>query len=306
MSTQTFTQQYITPQRCLEAFPAAAASQVDAQTLQDCLNGACAFIDRYCNRAVGGFAIQTYDELMHGTGERIMFLNEVPIVNITKLATNPLPAIYIRNDDSDIATQAFFQVIGVWNGNYSVSTGINLTLIKNGITSTNTFLWTDPGLVIVDDLVTAINGIGSGWQAGPMSGLNTWPLVDFRATQGNLGCRVVTAYVFVHWMSLPVFRINEKTGEVQSEQGFCRGSFNWRAVYTAGYDPIPDDLQQAIAELTYATYTARTVNPNLNSFTLDKLSYTAVAEKSFDGLSVLSKTTIYGYRRHPVYKFSTW
>jgi len=290
---------YISLDQALQAFPSSYSGSDNAIITQLIL-AASDFIDNFCNRSSGGFSVQTYDELYHGTGDKLMYLNNCPIQNITKIATTELPALYVRNNNSDMGCQATVKV----NGANNVSTGITLTYIASAVTTQNTYTWTS--YPTINQLVAAINGAGNNWQAGVMGGFGTWSSSDLRATQGAYGARITTSYLWIHWFNLPTYRVDETTGEIYSTMGFARGVFNWRAVYSAGYTTFPNDLQQALAELVYATYSARSVNPNTQNASLGQYSYTQPLVKGFDGLSAQSKKVLGQYKRHPVPKFSTW
>lgn len=311
------TVQYISLARAKEAMQTSYNGNDDT-ALTDCLLAACDFSDRYTNHQSGGFAIQTYDELYHGTGDQILFLRQYPVQSISKIATTSQPSMYVRNNDSDIGVRATVQVNATMSGTQYTSTGITLTRVKNATTTTNTLTWAS--YPTITTLVAAINALGNNWEAGVMGGLGGWSTTDIRGTQGAFGCRIVNAYLWVHWMDLPDYRMNEITGEVFCASGFHRGEFAWRVIYSAGWGTIvnggypngsitglPYDLQQAIAELAAATYYAKNINANTQSESLGgALTYSQVAEKSFNGLSLLSKKTFQAYKRRSVPHFSTY
>lgn len=297
---------YITLARCKEAMQSSYNGAQDTQ-LTDCLSACCDFLDKYTNRSSGGFAVQTYDELYNGSGDHILFVNNAPIVSISKVATTQLPAVLIHNTDSDMGTRATVQVnTDAASTNYSyTSTGITLTYVKNAVTTTNTFTWV--AYPTVNDLVTAINGAGNNWTATVQGGFGTWATSDIRGTMGAFGARITSTYLWIHWQELPWYRVQELTGEIYSPMGFARGWGNWRIVYQAGYATFPNDLAQALAELTAATFYARNVNANTQNESLaGGYSYSQVAEKTFDGLSLVAKKTFMAYKRRPVPHWSIW
>ncbi len=294
---------YITVARVKEAMRSSYNGSDDA-VLADIINSCSAWLDKWSNRASGGFSVQFYDELYNGTGDNLLFLNNVPIVSITKIATTQLPAIYIRNNDADMGSRATAQINGTWNGNGYTSSGVTLTYVSGGTTTTNTLTWTS--YTTVQALADAINGLGGYWQAGVQGGFGNWSSSDLRATQGSFGCRITTAYLWIHWYELPWYRVNELTGEVWSPMGFARGVYGWRVIYSAGYASFPDDLAQALAELVAATYYAREANANMQTENLDGYSYSQMVDKAFKGLSTVAQKTFYAYKRRPVPHFSTW
>ncbi len=267
----------------------------DDATLTSLIQSCSTFLDVYCNRSPGGFLTQTYDELIQGSGDSFLFLNNVPIQSIQRISTLRMPAISIHNTNSDQGSQATVAV---------TATGLLLTYTVSAVTTSTTLLFvTYP---TINDLVVAINALGNHWTATNMSGLATWPSADLRATQGAYGCRIVTAYLNVWWYYLPEYRVNELNGEVYSVQGFSRGPEAYRAIYTAGYTTFPADLEAALVELTVATYYRLQINPNMQSESIGSYSYSLRQKLGISDLSIVAGKTIGHYKRWPVGHFSCW
>ena len=301
---------YVSVNRVKEAMRSSYPG-TDDTVLSDMIVSASAWLDTYCNRANGGFSLQSYDELYNGTGSSIIFLNQTPIQSVQRIATFKQPAILIQNRDSDQGTRALVQVIGTpsnqenLNTQYT-STGLTLTVIKAGVTTVNTLLWAD--FPTISSLVAAIIAVGHNWNATVQGGFGNWSSSDIRATQGAFGARITTAYLQIHWMDLPTFEvINQNSGEIYSPMGFNRGlPGNWRIQYTAGYKTFPDALTQSLAEIVINAYYCREINSNLQSESLGPVSYSQYAKKGFDGLSIMAKQTINRYRIRRVSKFGVY
>ncbi len=290
------------------ALPASYDGSDDA-ALSAVLTGCCAFLDRYCGVANGGFTTQTYDELYDGTGDSSLFLLQRPVQSITKVATIQQPALAITNKKTPMGVRATSQIVGTPTNSVNLSsqyasTGLVLTVVEDAVTSTHTLTWASYPTVQL--LCDAINLVGDSWQATVMGGFAKWSTTDIRATQGAFGSRVTTSYLWIHSFDLPYWRLDENAAEIQSTMGFCRGMKNWRVIYTAGYSAFPDDLSQALAELTAATYLARSVNANTQSQSLGGYSYTQAAKEGFEGLSVMAQKTINSYRRYQICHFNAW
>lgn len=301
---------YTNVQRVKEAMRSSYNSLEDT-VLADLIVSASAYLDTYCGRSNGGFSVQSYDELYSGTGSSILFLNNTPVQSIQRIATFQQPALLVQNRDSDQGTRALVQVIGTpanqqnLNTQYP-STGLTLTVIKAGVTTTNTILWTDAPTV--SSLVRAIIAAGNNWNATVQGGFGNWSTTDIRATQGAFGARITTAYLQIHWMDLPMYDvINQNSGEIYSPMGFQRGGpGNWRIQYTAGYKTFPDDLVQALCEIIVNTYYSRELNSSLQSESLGPVSYSQYISKGFDGMSILAKQTINRYKIRRVCKFGVY
>lgn len=301
---------YIPVGRVLEALPPNVASVAGNQALLDCLKGCSVFLDRFCNRSIGGFLTQNYDILLNGTGESLLFLPDTPVQSISRVATIDQPCLALHNTESSMGARCTVQVNSTptnTQGNYesqNVSTGITLTYIKDALTTANVLTWAS--YPTVNDLAAGVTALGSKWIATVMGGFGSWSTTDIRGTQGAYGSRITTSYLWIHSFDLPWYRQNELTGEIYSEMGFARGSRNWRVQYTAGYEVFPDDLAQALAELTAATYQKRFLNPNYKSQNLGQYSYVMQDKISLEQLSLMSQKTIRSYKRHLVPQFSLW
>jgi len=255
------------------------------------------FLDTYCNRSRGGFLVQSYDRVLHGTGTHQIYMQDAPLQFIKRISTNRVPAIYVRNDDPDISTIATMSL---------TATNMTLTTV-NGLTGTTTNALSFATYPSIQQLANAINALGNHWISGAMSGLQNRPSTELWAPQGSYGCRVTTAYGWTFYQHLPTFWFdpNETQGQIYSEMGFSRGVFNWRFQYDAGYPTFPLDLEQALVELVVATYYAREANANMDQESLGPYSYTRVKE-AFSGLTDLSRKTLNQYKLVEVPKFSTW
>jgi hypothetical protein len=275
-------------------------NDADDLALNALINSCSAFLDNYCNRANGGFLTATYDELYDGTGDRLLFLNQIPVQSIAKIATLQLPCLSIINNDSDVSARATVAVVGTpanpinLSSQYT-STGVTLYYLKNNNVITDVTLnWTDYGTVT--ELAAAINALGNNWSCTVQGGYGGWSTSDIRATQGTFGCRTTTAYLWIWWWELPFYLNDNNTGEIYSTMGFDRGAKNWRVIYTAGYSVFPEDLVQAVCELVANVYYARSTNSNLASQNVGPTSYTQITPKDFEGLSIEARNTINRYR----------
>lgn len=304
------TTNYVTVAQVKNAMRSSYNGADDSLITSQIIPAVSAWVDRYCNRANGGLLSQQYDELYQGSGTHELFLNNTPIQSIQRIATTQLPALSIHNTDSDMGCRALVALTStpandINPNSQNTSTGLTLTYIKNAVTTTNSFTWT--AYPTIQNLVDAINAAGNNWTATVMGGFGGWSSSDLRATQGAFGARITTCYMWIHWLDLPWYRVeNENNGLIYSPMGFHRGPVGWRVQYTAGYTTLPDDMVQALAEMCANAYYARELNSNLQSEGLGPTNYSQYAQKGFDGLSIMSKQTFNQYRIRTVKPFSTW
>jgi hypothetical protein len=272
----------ITLDRALQQIPSAA--DCDKPVVSSLIGAASSVIEAYCRRT---FAQATYDEFhTFSSPARYLFVNNPPVARVDWVRTTPLPAVQIQNiDGNNLTQQATVDV---------TTTGITLTRIYNNTTTTTTLSFAS--YPTFDVLGTAINAVGGNWSASVPAQFALWQTADLTSNTGSYSARNATVTLNVYWFYLSNFRVNESLGEIYNPGGFVPGYQLYRVKYTGGYATIPEDIQQACAELVQATFASIQANPLMSSQTIDKYSYTRAATTSFDNLSVASKLTLNNYR----------
>jgi len=220
-------------------------------------------IQRYCKRL---FVQCTFDELYSGRGERSLYLRNYPINAITSVRYRPVTVTKITNNLAN-TPQARVSV---------TSTGITLWRNTNGTPYTDANL-TFAGNVNIGALEAAVNAVGNGWSA-VSQGYDNWPSGDLYcpngptvgtdylytpAGQGNLQC-VSGSYaeLKMHTYEMQGYQINERQGGLLRAIPYTdpellhpedliwpRGVNNYRVQYQAGFTTIPEDVQEACAQL---------------------------------------------------------
>lgn len=248
-------------------------------------------VERYCRRV---FWADTYDELIHGSGDESIFVDNPPIRTVKKVRTQPLAACFITNTDS-LAQTATVDV---------TATGVTLTKTRGGVTVETDFPFeTYPTFT---DLVAGIDGLGSGWSAVLNPRFAEWACSDLRPELGSFSAKCLTCSLTVHWYDLSGFRVNPEAGEILTSGGFPPGFQSVRVQYEGGYTDIPDDLQHAVCELVQLIAATKGANPLMQSETLDRYSYTRAAESAMGQISWVSKQTLQSYRQHKVARHGAW
>ncbi len=232
--------------------------------------------------------MSSFDELLNGSGGPYIYLTNPPVVRIDSVRTGQLPALYVQYPDPTNQTER--ATIDV------TPTAVVLTKIYNNVTTTNTLLFaTYPTFTT---MAAAINAV-SGWQATLPTQFALWRTSDMVDLLGSYNARNVSVPLLVYWQGLSMFRVNPISGELYTPGGFNRGYENYRVQYQGGYETIPEEIQQACAELVQLTYAALQANPLMNSETLDKYSYTRTVENSYSQLSLTGKKAI---EQHKLYR----
>lgn len=280
----------ITVEQATERVPNFPSS--DLALMTEIVDACSALIERYCNRT---FAVTSYDELLDGTGHNNLILNNYPVVTIDRVMFQPTQVISIGNTSSAVSRASF----------RLDSTNLYLTSVASGVTTNRTI--TRASCLTFGDLAAAINAYSAdGWTSTALGMYSSWSTADLYAPQGGYEVRWIGwGYLTHHAFGVPAAMQNTTIGEIVSNFGFQRGYQNYRAIYSAGYTTIPDEIQQACAELCDAVYLNVSVNPNLQSENLGGYSYANIAEKSFANLSIASRYAVDQYRVRRVVKYKT-
>jgi hypothetical protein len=262
----------ITNSRARVALPSALGNGTSDDTAINTLITACSrAIMRYCKRA---FVSDTYDELYNGRGERQLLLRNFPIQSVQSVRYRPVTVMQITRTDT-ATVQARVEVYG---GDASHNAGLRLTRVTSGVKTTTITGLTFAANVTLTALAAAVNGIDdSKWSAQVIGDYTTWPSADLycpngsttdptaydRAGQGAMQCVANSfAELKMHTYELQGYQINARQGGLLRAIPYTDpellhpedliwpiGINNFRIQYTAGFSTIPEDLQEACAQL---------------------------------------------------------
>jgi hypothetical protein len=256
----------ITNSRARVALPSAGGAGTSDDTAINTLITACSrAVERYCKRR---FTANDYDELYSGRAERNLYLRNYPLRSVKSVRYRPVTALKITCLASQNTTpQARVEVL---------STGLRLTRVTNGVTTTTTTGLTFAGNVTVTALATAVNAADGGNWSAQGQGYDNWPSADFfcpngmatdydytPAGQGALQCVGGSfAELKMHTYELSGYQINTRQGALLRAIPYTDpellhpedliwpvGINNFRIQYNAGYDTVPEDVQEAAALL---------------------------------------------------------
>jgi hypothetical protein len=260
----------ITNARARVALPSAAASGTDDSSINTLITACSRAIMRYCRRA---FVTDTYDELYNGRGERQLFLRNYPIQSVGSVRYRPVTVMKItRNDGQSATPQARVEVLGGTNA------GLRLTRVSSGVKTVTTTGLTFAANATISALGAAVNAADDGKWSWASTGYDTWPSADLycpngsttdpsageRAGQGALQCVAGSfAELKMHTYELQGYQINSRQGGIlraipytdpellhPEDLIFPIGVNNFRIQYTGGYLTVPEDVQEACAQLT--------------------------------------------------------
>jgi hypothetical protein len=295
----------------------------DEATMNDIINASSDVIERYCNR---NFSVQTYDELIDGSGDFGILVSNPPIVSIVRVAYAPIMMMGIANKDQ-AATSARWSIDGDTYTNIGLplqSSPNNLTLllekagqtttivfgpltsasptvtINNGTPTGITQMWT------LADLAAAINTYAGsyGFSALALGIYGSWPISTIRPPIGPFESRWFGySYLHLHLWNLYRFQVNPAVGEIVAPGIYDSGYQNYRCIYQGGYATVPQPIQQACAALAVSVYQSRGQNPNLQSESLGGYSYSLIAEKSFHSMDMATRYGLALYKNHRIAKY---
>jgi hypothetical protein len=249
--------------RAYQNLPSLGGSGEDT-ALASLITAASKAIQRYCSR---DFVVCTYDELYNGNGDRRLFLRQFPIQSVQAVRYRPVTVLRITNTNGAANQQARVSVTG---------TGLTLFRMASGVASTDTSV-TFAGNVTLQAVANAVNTLGNGWSAQVEAGYSLWPSADLWCLNGNAtnpelnamagqGALNAVSGVFaelkMHTFELSGYQIDQRRGwllraipytdpELLHPEDLIwpTGIDNFRIQYTAGYSTIPEDVQEACAEL---------------------------------------------------------
>ncbi len=193
-------------------------------------------IENYCWRS---FSATTHDELYPGNGRRELVLRNYPTLNVERVAFAPSPVIRVTNTSSN-NQRATVKV---------TATGVELIRVASGIASSSTINLADQ--VTLSALASAIAALGNGWSAAVIDALDDLRAsADLRALQGAFHAKDVDAELKLHVSELSNFSVHAEQGCLTRGDGACweGGVHYWRVIHRAGFNTVPDDVQEACAQ----------------------------------------------------------
>ncbi len=227
-----------------------SSRDVDEPIITALIENASKAIQRYCRR---DFVSSSFDEIYDGSDEPVLVLRQFPIVSVQSVRTNPATVLEVQNTLTTTNQQARVSV---------TSTGVTLKRVASGSATTNTVTFASN--VTVTAVAAAITALGNGWSAQAISGFESWPSADVFAPQGAYDARGRYAGLKLHTEELQAFGIDGLRGYLYWDHNgldetpvWARGFRNYRIQYTAGFSTIPEDVQEACAELVASWFANR-------------------------------------------------
>jgi hypothetical protein len=236
-------------------------------------------IEKWCRR---GFALRSYDELYNGNGDRRLLLRQYPLQSVESVRYRPVTVLKVINNNTTLNQQARVAV---------TSSGLTLTRTASGTKHTDTVAFSSNATL--QALAIAVTALGNGWsaqvvgdsgQSGGPGDYGNWPSVDLWVppsfgdatnSQGFLSARGAFAELKMHTYELQGYQWDARGWLLRAipytdpelllpeDLVFPVGINNFRVQYTAGYQTIPEAVQEACAIWVAVAYQQTTRDPLL-------------------------------------------
>ena len=246
----------------------------DDVILEQCIDRATAIIESHCDRKLKS---RTFYEFLMPEGDRTVRTEEHPIVSIDTIAFGSQTSFSISSDtaSTDVVATVGFD-------------GSTLRLYKvasNGTETTATLAASS--YATTSALVTQINSSVSGWSATLTKNAYTRSLYRF----GGRGVIDADAQLEFPRDNVSEYRVDFDTGRIHitadrfpgireddaRANRFPAGFFPVFVQYSAGFETVPDDLEQVALEVAGDIFRERLQDRTLQQESLGDYSYTQAA-----------------------------
>lgn len=260
----------------------------DDAVIHALISAASRAIERYCRRE---FTAAAHDELYDGGGEPRLLLRQYPILSVQAVRHQPVTVLTLTNRDLTLNQQAHVSVSSI---------GLTLTRVASGVAFTDTSV-TFAAHSTLEAMAGAVNALGHGWSAQVTGDYGSWPSADLRSPQGALPARGRLAALQLHVAELTDYHIDERRGWLW-RASWPVGVGNVRVQYIAGYITVPEDVQEACAQLVATWFRQRGRDLSLwSETTVGTYHYQA---ENHDQLPRRVRALLRPYRYHRLSTFS--
>lgn len=266
----------------------------------------------------------TYDQILTPTISGFILPLQQPVNQVTRVMSGrqTVMTVQLNNTNVQVAT-VYYAITGDWDTGQTV-TGLTLTWMENGTTTTQTINWSSLTPATVASLAAAINAIGSGWLATVAGGYGGWAVSELITQDVASQDGLQGAWLEVFSQNLTGSRIST-TGRVIDMRWACptQGggtTFPWgflggggyggtgpsggdtlrwpqcRVIYTAGWLVVPQAIQQAVIETLKAFFERLKTDTTLKGEHADGYSYEALGSETVMAIPKSARQLLATYR----------
>jgi hypothetical protein len=256
-----------------------SATTADDRTIDALIGAASAAIQKHCRRTL---ALARFDEVLDGTLDPRLLLREYPIQAVESVRYSPQPVLEVQNTLTATNQQARVTV---------TSTGLELVRVASGVLSRDTSV-THDSFPTLASMAAAIAALGNGWTARVSAadfalfpGQDLWVAPcfgDAQQSQGAMDCRGRYAALLLHTQELSGYAWDARgwlyRRDAWRDAGYdtqrqlvypwVGGPGYWRVQYTAGYQEIPEDVQEACAAWVSVLFEQTKHDPSLATLSI--------------------------------------
>ena len=231
--------------------------------------------ESYCARPL---ALDTFDEEYTPGTTRLIRLKGYPVASITRVCTDLATALSVQASP------------GAWRATVAIVSdpvqGPGLLLTTVGGSYNGTVLLPFSTYTTTAELGAAVNAT-PGWTAMVAPDYPLCPTAEYRPIQGSLGALTEPAGISAYATDLNRWDLDEHTGKMVIWQirvdpyaypaRTYGGNFKCasvRVIYSAGFDPVPDDAAEACRITVRGMLERREVSGVYKSETLGNTTYT--------------------------------
>jgi hypothetical protein len=252
---------------------------------------------RWCNRR---FDQAVFIEEVPVEADGSIRLAQIPVNRILRIQANPTSALTVTNTT---ATSAWVNLATTGDASIGLTiTGMTLNWESAGALNTNTITYTSNQTIA--SLATAINAVGSGWNAVADSVLGLWPVTEIMDGLASLGASPndtpdAGAIFHVYSANLTNSYFHPDSGQEtgilyvgrQSSDLGMRWGPGWgdststvgtmakvKVQYNGGFAAIPPDVQEGTVELVKASLERLKTDLLISSETAADYAYTVALE----------------------------
>lgn len=272
------------------------------------------------------FTRNTYDDVLPVTPSYFVFPRQYPLNGVSRIMTSRTTLLTIAQ--LNVPTVQWATVGWATTGDYATgltATGIVLTASSYGVATPQTVLFSSLSPPTLASLATAVNALGTGWQAlvtGPATN-GAWGVAELVTsdvaaqdglegaqlqafTQVVLGGRIVPdgQYIDLSASNVGVGNISQfawSSGSLIAPGGDRIVLPPVRMIYDSGFDVIPTPVQQGTIEAVKLLMERLRTDMSKKAASLGDYSWQGVGPELLDAIPLAVRRGLEFYRRHWIF-----
>jgi hypothetical protein len=248
--------------------------------LDGLVSAASAAVECHCRR---NFGLVNRDERHDGQDDDVLLLHHYPVAGLERVACAPTPVLSVRNESAGVQ-RASVRVL---------ADGVALASVASGTPTTTTIAFASAPTL--NALATAIAAV-TGWSANVLDAdRGLFASADLAACPGTWAARAAAAELRMYTGEIHDYEFDARLGVLRRVLGWPGGVSSYRITYTAGFDDVPEDVQEACAQLAAQMFWQTKRDPGLAQEAITSI----VSRSTVKGWSSSIRDLLAPYRRIP-------